>query len=77
MSESILRSNWDVLLIMLPFLVMMAVGMFRLDEHLFASKASKAARGARNRTFCGQDGDGHAALSDPDGRPCRPRPMKR
>ena len=51
MSESILRSNWDVLLIMLPFLVMMAVGMFRLDEHLFASKAQKPREGHATAHF--------------------------
>ena len=74
MTQSIAQSNSDVLLIMLPFMVMMAVGMFRLDEFLFASKSSK---NGRPRTFCGPDADGNAELSDPDGRPWRPRRTKR
>jgi len=61
-------STLDTLLIMIPFIAMMAIGMFRLDEHFAAPKEARQ----RRRSFCGVDGNGRPWLSDPDGRPCRP-----
>ncbi len=58
-------SGWDTFVLMLPFIGMMAVGMFGLDEGLATSKGGKRCR----RSFCGEDGQGRPLLSDPDGRP--------
>jgi hypothetical protein len=65
-----LLSEWDTLVIMIPFLGLMALGMFRLDERFASPKASVP----RRQKFCGVDGDGAPLLSDPDGRPWR-RPL--
>ncbi len=72
--ESNFQTNWDAIVFMAPFLIMMAVGMFRLDEHIFASKTPKH---DRQRTFCGPDVNGQATMSDPDGRPWSRRPVRR
>jgi hypothetical protein len=72
--ESTFQSNWDVILFMAPFVAMMAMSMFRLDEYLFTPKAP---RPSRHRTFCGPDRYGREVLSDPDGRPLPPRRARR
>lgn len=65
MHSSILSSDLDVVFIMFPFIALMLVGMFRLDEHFAASGGTPRHR----RAFCGPDADGAVLLSDPDGRP--------
>lgn len=65
MNETVLNPGWDTLAIAIPFLIFMAIGMFRLDELIAAPKR----RNARPRTFCGPGQDGYPVLSDPDGRP--------
>jgi hypothetical protein len=64
-------SDWDVLLIMIPFLAVMALGMFGLDEKV-ASPSKQEMR--TRRAFCGIDPDGRFCLSDPDGKPCDKEP---
>jgi len=59
--------DWDILLIMVPFLGAMALGMFGLDEKI--ARGSKP-RSRSRRAFCGIDPDGGHRLSDPDGNPC-------
>ncbi|HEY1987019.1 MAG TPA: hypothetical protein VGG85_16515 [Terracidiphilus sp.] len=59
-------SDWDTILLMLPFFAVMALGMFRLDEKIATS--SKQQQTVR-QMFCGIDADGKVLLSDPDGRP--------
>jgi hypothetical protein len=60
-------SDWDILLLMIPFLAVMALGMFGLDEK-FATSSRHQSR--TRRAFCGIDADGRFCLSDPDGKPC-------
>ncbi len=64
-------SEWDTVVLMLPFLAVMALGMFRLDEKIASS--SKPTQKVRH-AFCGIEADGGLVLSDPDGRPCRSEP---
>lgn len=65
MNGIISNPGWDTLFMAIPFLIMMAVGMFRLDELIAAPKT----RHSRGRKFCEIDENGRARLSDPDGRP--------
>jgi hypothetical protein len=65
-------SGWDTMVLMIPFLAVMALGMFRLDERLAVPKDSRKPR----RAFCGVDPDGRPFLSDPDGRPCLKTPVR-
>jgi len=65
MNGIISNPGWDTLFMAIPFLIMMAVGMFRLDELIAAPKTGHS----RGRKFCGIDQNGRATLSDPDGRP--------
>lgn len=52
-------------LIIVPFVVLIAVFMFRLDEHLFAAPKRP---GRPERRFSTPDDAGDAHLFDPDGR---------
>ena len=55
----------QALLILLPALVVMAIGIFRLEDQVFRS-TQPTKRPARK--FCGMDEDGCIVLTDPDGR---------
>jgi hypothetical protein len=68
MHGSILHSGWETALIAAPFLIMLVVGVFRLDG-LFATQKSTA---NRQRPVVGTDKNGQLILCDPDGRPCSP-----
>jgi hypothetical protein len=71
--ESILHSNWDTLLIGIPFLFMLLVGVFRLDELMAAPKH----RPRQARPASGVDREGNVILSDPDGKLWHsPRPRR-
>jgi hypothetical protein len=59
----------DTTILMVPFLGILALYLFRLDERFAAPKAPSASR----RSFCGPDPQGQAHLSDPDGHPWRRR----
>jgi hypothetical protein len=63
--DIILQSGWGNLLVAVPFVGILLVGLFRLDEIIAASKRAKPV----NRPACGCDENGRLLLSDPDGRP--------
>jgi hypothetical protein len=58
-------SGWDTTILMVPFLGMLLLHMFRLDERFSARKAPPK----RSRSFCGVDPKGRPYVSDPDGQP--------
>lgn len=67
MQEILLDAGWDTLLVAIPFLFMLMVTVFRLDETFTQSR-----RHLRNgRPPCGVDLDGRPIFCDPDGRPWR------
>ena len=65
MHDSVLNSGWQTALVAIPFLFMLLVGVFRLDE-LFVTQRQVA---RRQRPTSGIDEDGQPVLFDPDGRP--------
>ena len=65
MQDAILQSGWENLLVAIPFVGLLLVGFFRLDEIIASPNRDRTAR----RPFCGCDEDGYLLLSDPDGRP--------
>jgi len=72
--DAMLHPGWDTALVAVPFLVMLAVGFFHLDEMVAAPKQ----RNLRNRRpATGVDNDGSPILSDPDGRRWRPSPVRK
>jgi hypothetical protein len=58
-------SGWDTTILIVPFLGILVLYLFRLDERFAAPKALSTSR----RFFCGPDPQGGAHLSDPDGQP--------
>ena len=60
-----LQSGWETFLLAAPFLGMVLVGIFRLDE---IAANPKRHHGPRPRLI-GNDENGRPLLSDPDGRP--------
>lgn len=58
-----LQSGWESFLLAAPFVGMVLIGVFRLDE-----LATRPKRG-RRPGFIGHDENGRMLLSDPDGRP--------
>jgi hypothetical protein len=67
MREIFLDASWNTLLVAVPFLFLLAVAVFRLDETFTLSSHYSRNR----RPPCGVDLDGHPILSDPDGTPWR------
>jgi hypothetical protein len=65
MHEVYLNSVKDTLLVAIPFIAVLALGIFRLDTIFFASKRTIN----RRRPGCGMDGSGGPILVDPDGTP--------
>jgi hypothetical protein len=63
--DTILQSGWGNILVGVPFVGILLVGLFRLDEIIAAPKRHRPV----NRPACGCDENGHLLLSDPDGRP--------
>jgi hypothetical protein len=64
MHEQVLGSTRDALLFALPFLGLLLVGLFRLDEMLITPKRRNSSR----RPPSGVDINGEQILCDPDGR---------
>jgi hypothetical protein len=62
--ETILLSSKDSLLVAIPFIGLLLVGYFRLDQ-IIASPKKKG----RRRPMSGMDESGEPIMSDPDGRP--------
>jgi len=63
--DTILQSGWENLLVAVPFVGILLVGLFRLDEIIASPKRVRAVK----RPASGCDENGHLLLSDPDGRP--------
>jgi hypothetical protein len=64
MHNAVLLPGWDTAILMIPFLVVLGIGMFHLDERLADPKRATKTR----RPFCGVDQNGRPFLSDPDGK---------
>jgi hypothetical protein len=58
-------SGWDTTILMVPFVGILVMHMFRLDERFSTPKASSGSR----RFFCEVDPKGRPNASDPDGQP--------
>ena len=58
-------SSWDTTVLMVPFLGVLVLYLFRLDERFAAPKATQK----KGRFFCGVDPQDGPYLSDPDGQP--------
>jgi hypothetical protein len=65
MHELYLNSVKDTLLVAIPFIGILALGVFRLDTIFFATKEPAN----RRRPRCGMDKNGEPLLVDPDGKP--------
>jgi hypothetical protein len=66
--DSVLNSGWQTALVAIPFLFMLLVGVFRLDEVFVTQKQGSR----RPRPTSGIDEQGEPVLYDPDGRPSHP-----
>ena len=73
MHELYLNSMKDTLLVAIPFIGVLALGVFRLDTLFFSSKSVPKA----GRTGCGMDENGEPLLVDPDGRRSPSRTKRR
>jgi hypothetical protein len=73
MEEHVLISGRDTLLIAIPFIVILMITMFRLDQILASPKQVVNGR----RLACGMDKPGEPILRDPDGRLSGPPRRKR
>lgn len=69
MHEVYLNSVKDTLLVAIPFIGVLALGIFRLDTIFFAYKGTTN----RRRPGCGMDENGEPILVDPDGKPSQMR----
>jgi hypothetical protein len=69
MHEVYLNSVKDTLLVAIPFVAILALGIFRLDTIFFATKGPTH----RRRPGCGMDANGEPLLVDPDGKPSEMR----
>jgi hypothetical protein len=67
MHDAVLNSGWQTAMVAIPFVFVMLVGVFRLDELIVAPKTSAR----RQRLAVAIDEDGRTTLCDPDGRPWR------
>jgi hypothetical protein len=68
MQDELLKSGRDTLLIGIPLLLLLFIGLFRLDELLFRSRKKKA-----QKPSAGNAGRGGRSFStDPDGKPLVP-----
>jgi hypothetical protein len=68
----ILLSNRDTLLVGIPFLLMLFLSIFRLDQIIAAPKVAQI----RLRMACSIDELGENIMCDPDGRPSGARMRK-
>ncbi len=69
MHDTILISGRDTFLVAIPFVFMLFLSVFRLDEAL----ASPREQSSRNRPASGMIEAGVPILRDPDGRAVEPR----
>jgi hypothetical protein len=68
-----LDSGWQTALVAIPFIFMLLVGVFRLDEVFVSQKQSSR----KPRPTPGIDEHGQPVLYDPDGRPSHPARIPR
>lgn len=68
MHEVYLNSMRDTLLVGVPFIVILALAIFRLDTFLVATKGAASRGQSTRRQGCGMDENGEPLLVDPDGR---------
>jgi hypothetical protein len=66
--EIILHSGWDSMMLGIPFIGMLFIGFFRLDE-VFTSKGQTKTLDRQRRSFSLVDENGEPVVCDPDGRP--------
>jgi hypothetical protein len=69
MHDTILSSSRDTALVAVPFVVMLLMTIFRLDEAIATRKKSYSG----SRLGCGLDERGEPILRDPDGTVVEPR----
>lgn len=67
MHDMILKPGWETVLFAVPFIGMLLVGIFRLDEIFCAPRQRVVVR----RPVCGVDESGQPLMTDPDGRQWR------
>lgn len=65
MQDEVLQSGWDAFVVAVPFLVIVAMAVFRLDVILAAPRTGTRLL----RTIYGNDVQGQPVCCDPDGRP--------
>jgi len=65
MGASPVLPTWDTFLFAIPFLGLLGIYIFGLDERMAAPKTRPRTR----RFFCEPVGKGRSFLSDPDGKP--------
>lgn len=70
MQDAILQSGWEAVLVAVPFLAILLMGMFRLDELMATPRRRQASR----RRVNGCDQEGNLLYCDPDGRPWEAEP---
>jgi hypothetical protein len=70
MGGSVDLPGWATLMVAVPFVAMLAMAVFGLDQNLARPRQSRA-----RRHFCEVGGNG-AFLSDPDGTPWRTSPIR-
>jgi hypothetical protein len=73
MHEFYLSSVRDTLLVGVPFIAVLALGVFRLDTLFFATKRPVRV----GREGCGMDVNGEPVVVDPDGRSSQPRKRRK
>jgi hypothetical protein len=71
MGEPLLPA-WDTVALAIPFVVILVMGMFGLDERFVNRGVTSRPR----RWFCEAEGEGRRFLSDPDGRPWKKFPQQ-
>jgi hypothetical protein len=69
--DTFLQSELLNIFLAIPFVGVLLIALFRLDEIIAAPRRARAIK----HPFNGCDEDGHLRLSDPDGRSQRTRPM--
>jgi hypothetical protein len=55
---------WDTFVLSIPFVAILGMTLFRLDERFASPKGVPM----RRRSFCGVDSQGRPFISDPDGQ---------
>lgn len=73
LTDAVMSSGWDNLLLGLPFIALLFCGFFRLDE-VFVSKGKVTDK--PRRIFSGVGPDGEPMICDPDGRPSQRQPNR-